>query len=238
MPHVTGPRVRKRVGAVVIALVSSAIVVGSPMAAEAGSASSKAQAKKLLLTLKDMPKGWKTEKGTGGNNSNNFPGATQLASCIGVPSSLITGNPPEVDSPYFETKSGLLEVQDSISVFSSNKTAVANLDAMANAKTPACMATLMNGSYKAQILAAAGAGATLGTITVNRADLAGFPKGTTGIVMSLPITAQGESIDATLTAVYYIKGTLGQEIDFNSYGPTTFPTSLAKSLTSTALRRL
>ena len=74
-----------------------------------------------------MPKGWKTEKGSGGSGSNNFPGATQLASCIGVPASLITSNPPEVDSPYYENKSGSLEVQDSVSVFPSAKTATAEL---------------------------------------------------------------------------------------------------------------
>jgi hypothetical protein len=50
------------------------------------------------------------------------------------------------------------------------------------------MTTLMNGSFKAQILASAGKGATLGTITVTRADPANFASGTTGLVMSLPIS--------------------------------------------------
>ena len=108
---------------------------------------------------------------------------------------------------------------------------------MASTKTPACMTTLMNGAFKAQILASAGKGATLGTITVTRADPAGFAPGTTGLVISLPITDQGVSVDATITAAYYIKGKLGQQIDFNSYGPG-FPTSLAKSQTATAIHRL
>jgi len=95
------------------------------------------------------------------------------------------------------------------------------------------MTTLTNGSLKAQILGSAGKGATVGTITVTRADPADFAQGSTGLVMSLPISEQGVSI----TAVYYIKGKLGQQIDFNSYGPA-FPTSLAESLTATALHRL
>jgi hypothetical protein len=95
----------------------------------------------------------------------------------------------------------------------------------------------MNGAFKAQIIGSAGKGATVGTIAVTRADTADLPPGTTGLVMSLPITDQGISVDASLTAVYYIKGKLGQQIDFNSYGPV-FPASLAESLTATALHRL
>jgi hypothetical protein len=184
-----------------------------------------------------MPKGWKKESGSSGSGSSNFPGAGQLASCIGVPASLIRSNPPEVDSPYYENKSGSLEVQDSVSIFPSARTATTNINAMANTKTPGCMTTLMNGAFKAQILASAGKGATLGTITVTRADPADFAAGTTGLVMSLPITVPGGSIDATLTAVFSIKGRLGQQIVFNSYGPG-FPTPLAKSLTATAVHRL
>jgi hypothetical protein len=223
---------------IVVVLLALSLTMGTQVAgAGASTASNKAQAKKLLLTLSDMPKGWKKEKGSGGSGSSSLPGATQLASCIGVPSSLITSNPPEVDSPYYENKSGSLEVQDSISVFPSAKAASEQLDALANSKTPACMTTLMNGAFKAQIIGSAGKGATVGTITVTRADTADLPPGTTGLVMSLPITDQGISVDASLTAVYYIKGKLGQQIDFNSYGPV-FPASLAESLTATALHRL
>lgn len=103
----------------VILLVSSLLGATQSAGVAASTASNKAQAKKFLLTLSDMPKGWKTEKGSGDNGSGSFPGAAQLASCIGVPSKLINANPPEVDSPYFENKSGSLEVQDSVSIFGS-----------------------------------------------------------------------------------------------------------------------
>jgi hypothetical protein len=239
MPEVTRPGVRRAPAVTVVLLLALVLTLGTQVAgAGASSASSdKAQAKKLLLTLSDMPKGWKKEKGSVGGGSSNFPGATELASCVGVPANLISSNPPEADSPYFENKSGSLEVQDSVSVFPSAKAAQSDYDALANAKTPACMTTLMNGAFKAQILASAGKGATLGTITVTRADPADFANGSTGLVMSLPISEQGVSLTAVITAVYYIKGKFGQEVDFNSYGPA-FPTSLAQSLTATALHRL
>jgi hypothetical protein len=238
MPDITGRGVLRAANVIVVALLALGLTLGTLVAgAGASAASSRTSAKKLLLTLSDMPKGWKKERGSGGGGSSNFPGASQLASCIGVPTSLISSNPPEVDSPYFEDKAGTLEVQDSVSIFPSARAATADLNALANTKTPACMTTLMNGSFKAQILASAGKGATLGTITVTRFDAANFASGATGIVMSLPISEQGVSLTAIITAVYYVKGKLGQQIDFNSYGPA-FPTSLAKSLTATALHRL
>jgi hypothetical protein len=234
MPDITGRGVLRAANVIVVALLALGLTLGTQVAgAGASAASSRTSAKKLLLTLSDMPKGWKKERGSGGGGSSNFPGASQLASCIGVPTSLISSNPPEVDSPYFEDKAGTLEVQDSVSIFPSARAATADLNALANTKTPACMTTLMNGSFKAQILASAGKGATLGT----RFDAANFASGATGIVMSLPISEQGVSLTAIITAVYYVKGKLGQQIDFNSYGPA-FPTSLAKSLTATALHRL
>jgi hypothetical protein len=237
MSQVTGRRRPTAAHVLAVTLLAAGLALGTQVTgAGASTASNKAQAKKLLLVLADMPKGWKKEKGSGGSGSSSLPGATLLASCIGVPSSLISSNPPEVDSPYYENQSGSLEVQDSVSIFPSAKDASEEFDALANTKTPACMTTLMNGAFKSQIIGSAGKGATVGTITVTRADTAGLP-GSTGLVMSLPITDQGISVDASLTAVYYIKGKLGQQIDFNSYGPV-FPTSLAKSLTATALHRL
>jgi hypothetical protein len=238
MPDVTGRGVLRATNLIVVVLLAAVLALGTQVTgAGASTASNKTQAKKLLLVLADMPRGWKKEKGSGGSGSSSLPGATLLASCIGVPSTLISSNPPEVDSPYYENKSGSLEVQDSVSIFPSAKAASEAFDAMANTKTPACMTTIMNGSFKAQIIGSAGKGATVGTITVTRADTAGFAPGSTGLVMSLPITVQGISVDASLTAVYYVKGKLGQQIDFNSYGPV-FPTSLAESLSATALHRL
>jgi len=163
MSHVTGRRSPRTANVLAVALVAAALAFGTQVAgAGASTAPNKAQAKKLLLVLADMPKGWKKEKGSGGSGSSSLPGATLLASCIGVPSTLISSNPPEVDSPYYENKSGSLEVQDSVSIFPSAKAASEAFDAMANTKTPACMTTIMNGSFKAQIIGSAGKGATVG----------------------------------------------------------------------------
>ncbi len=221
----------------ILAVVISVLGAVQPGGAGASTSSDKAQAKHYLLTLSDMPAGWTREKGSSGNGAGSFPGAKQLASCIGVPSNLISANPPEVDSPYYQSKNQNLEIQDSVSIFRSAKVAKSELAAMANVKTPSCMTTLMNGTFKSKIAASAGKGATVGTITVTSADPAQFGNGTAGLVMSLPISAQGISVTANIAAVYYVKGKFGQQIDFNSYG-TAFPSAIAKSITTVAINRL
>jgi hypothetical protein len=221
-----------------LALGACAVLTAVPFAGDAG-ASVLAQAKTHLLKLSDMPKGWATEKGTGGNGgSNKFPGASQLASCIGVPPKLITSNPPEVDSPYYENKSGSLEVQDSVTVFPSVKNAQAEYLAMSNAKTPTCLTAIANGqAFKSQLAAAGGEGAVIGTITVVKRSTASYAPGTTSLTMDIPITDQGVNITAQLTEVFFIKGNLGQQISFNSYNAT-FPASLSRSLTALAEGKL
>jgi hypothetical protein len=215
-------------------VIASGILLGV-LSTAAGAGAVSAQAKKHLLVLSDMPKGWSTEKGTNNNSgSNNFPGAKQLAGCIGVPVSLITSNPPQANSPYFENKSGSLEVQDTVSVFPSAKNAQAQYRAIDNAKTPSCVASIMNtGTYKSQIAAAAGEGTEIGTITVTEASPANFASNTAGFTLNIPFTSQGVNVTAMITAVYFVKGKLGQQITFNSYG-TTFPASISKHVTSEA----
>jgi hypothetical protein len=224
---------------VTIGTLTSALLLGTQVsgAGAARVSTNKAQAKKDLLVLSDMPTGWKTEKGSSSGGSGGIPGAKQLAGCIGVSSKLINSNPPEVDSPYFENASGSLEVQDTVSTFGSAKVAKAELAALSNAKTPGCMTTLLNGSFKTKIAASAGQGASLGNITVTPADSANFAPGTHGLDITIPVSSQGQSLTVNIAVVYGVKGALGQEISFNSYG-SAFPAQISQSLTATALSRL
>jgi hypothetical protein len=90
--------------------------------------------------------------------------------------------------------------------------------------------------FKSQI-SSASKGATVGTITVTRAKAANYASGATALTMTIPITDQGLAISAKLTEVFLVKGNLGQDVTFNSYG-TTFPAALSKHLTSVAKSRL
>jgi hypothetical protein len=216
----------------------SLLFMAMPFANPAG-ASALTQAKGHLLGLSAMPKGWKTEKGTGGSGgSSAFPGASQLASCVGAPAQLITANPPEINSPYYENKGGTLEVQDTVTVFPSAKKAKAEYAVVSNTHTPTCLSSIVNGpAFKSQLATASGKDATIGTITVAKLGTANFAPGVTSVQLSIPITYQGLTITARLTEVFFVKGDLGQQITFNAYD-TTFPASLSRRLTALATSRL
>lgn len=237
-----------RRGAFAFKLCTAGLVVGVLVATlgpgfGVGSALSRAQtqnqAKKYLLVLSDLPSGWKAEGAAStGSGSGAFPGAKQLASCIGVSPKLITSNPPQANSPYFENSAGSLEVQDSVLVFPSAKNARAQLSAITNTKTPSCMTALVNtSSFKSKVLGSSAQQASIGAITVTAARSGAYGTGTAGLVLQIPITDQGQTVAATLAEVFFIKGNLGHEISYNSYN-TTFPQSLAKHLTSVAQSRL
>ncbi|HEY1829831.1 MAG TPA: hypothetical protein VGG38_06255 [Acidimicrobiales bacterium] len=195
-----------------------------------------AQAKKHLLVLSDLPKEWSVEKGTSGSGgSGGFPGGSQLASCIGVPASVINDNSPSSTGPYYQNKGQTLEVQDSVTVFPSASYARTEFAAMANPKTPGCMATLMNGPGKSAF--GAQKGETVGTITVTSLAPKVYGPDVVGIVMNLPITYEGVTMPTQLISVNGVRGRFGQSITYDSYG-IDFPGSLAKHLDSVALHRL
>jgi hypothetical protein len=223
-----------------VAVLAVGLMLSAPAgAAGAATSTNVAQAKKHLLVLSDMPKGWKAEKGTGGSSggAGGLPGGSQLAACIGVPASVVNDNSPSANGPYYQNKDQSLEVQDTVTVFPSASYAHTQIAAMSNAKTPGCVAAYMNGPGKSAIESQGNKGETLGNVTVTPLDPHVYGAGVAGIVMSFPVTYQGVTVSTQLISVNAVKGRFGQSITYNSYG-LPFPASIAKHLTSVALGRL
>jgi hypothetical protein len=220
------------------ALLAAATFAALPPAAGASSPSS-VQAKGHLLGVGDMPAGWHTEKGSGGSGGGgkNTPGVRQLASCLGLSPRVLASNPPEVNSPYFENKAASLEVQDSVTTFSSSAKARTNFAPLNNPKVGPCMAQAFNSpAFRSQIASSA-KGATIGTFTGTDIPEGALGKGVAGVVIAVPISSQGVTLKTQFTLTFFIKGSLGGEVDFYAYG-SPFPTSLARSLIAKAASRL
>lgn len=220
------------------AVLSAALLVSlTAGTAGASHASQVAQAKKGLLVLSDLPKGWKTSAGSGGGGGN-FPGASQLASCIGVATSVLVSNPPSANSKEFDSKDGDQSVNDSVAVYPSSKDARNQYLAFVNSKTPGCMAGFVNGgSVKKQIQSEVGSGATVGTITAVKAPAANFVKNAAALTLNVPVVTQGLTVPLHITLVLGVKGKEAYQITLTSVG-TSFPASLSKHLTSVAATRL
>ena len=210
----------------------------SPAGASSGSGSghdSLTQARKDLLVLSDMPAGWTSTKNPNNNNSN--VGDTQLARCIGVSTSLIAENPPSVNSRQFQDKQGTLIVTDNVTVFPSAKNAAAEYAIGANAKTPGCMTALASGPLKAKLFGKTPKGTTFGTPLVSAVDPTAFGTGVSGFSMSVPVTAQGVTVNVTATQLETVKGRLGNQVTFTAIGAP-FSIALQKQIMAVAAGRL
>lgn len=217
-------------------LMTLAILPGTAVAAvRSGSSSSElAQARKALLVLSDMPSGWESTKAP--NNPNTTVGDAQLARCIGVAESLISENPPSVNSPQFQNKSGSLTINDNVTVFPSAKNALAELDTVSNKKTPGCMTDLAQGPLKKQLFGKQPKGVTYGTPLVSATDPSAFPF-TAGYSMSWPALTHGGTVNITVTQLFAVKGRLGQQIVFTSFG-SSFSIATEQRIAAAAVERL
>lgn len=226
---------RGRAGPVAAAGVSVALALALSLAvgaAGAANAMALAQAKTHLLKLSDMPKGWTSQKNTNGSGGK-FPGQDKLATCIGVPTSTITLNPPSVNSPEFDNSATTQTLTENIAVFSSSRVGQKEYAAIASPKTPGCYAQILNGPIKRQLQAGFGTGAVLGKITAARASAASA----VGFTIRFTVKLSGRTLPLALTSLFALHGTEGMQLQFTGIG-TSFPTSVENQLTSVALGRL
>jgi hypothetical protein len=232
------PRAMRRgaAGLVAAGLLSLALLGSSATGAGASSTGSPslAQARKDLLVLSDMPSGWKSTKNP---NTNSNLGATQLARCIGVAQSLITENPPSVDSRQFQNAQGTLDVTDNVTVFPSLKNAAAEMAIASNQKYPTCMTALSSGPLKAKLFGKLPKGTTVGTPLFSPVDPSAFGPGIVGFSMSVPITSQGVAINFNVIQLFVVKGRLGHQVMFTAVG-SPFSLALEQQIMAVAARQL
>jgi len=215
--------------------LAMAVLAATPGVVLAHPSSPLGQAKRSLLVASDLPAGWTSTKSS--NNNSSFPGADQLAGCLGVSTSLITSNPPTANSPEFDSKNQLQSVNDSVSVYPSAKAAHADFASLADSKTPSCLTQVLNGRARSALASQLGSGATLGTVLVSRSTASEFAPGSANFTAFMPITTRGITLNLQLTVIDYVKGRNEQTVVLTSV-QSPFPTSLARHLTTVAVGRL
>jgi len=227
---------RRAVISALAALFSVCFLAGVAEGSSPHQTAQLAQARKALLVLGDMAKGWKSSKSS--NNNSPTPDAAQLAACLGVPVSVVNDNPPTVYSPDFNGKDDLQTVDDSIEVFPSAKAARDDLATASSPKAPGCLTANFNTpAAKSQLMKVFGAGTKVGTAVVTRTPSADYAPHTTNITIYMPITTHGETLNLETTEVGFVKGDEEQILVFESV-QTPFPTALSRRLTALAYKRL
>jgi hypothetical protein len=214
--------------------VTLLVSLAPPAGASSGS-DSMTQARKDLLVLSDMPAGWTSTKNP--NNSNSTLGDKQLASCIGVSMSLVSENPPSVNSRQFQNKQGTLTVADNVTVFPSAKNAAAEYAIGDNPKMPGCMTAVASGPLKGKLIGKTPKGTTYGNPLVSPVDPSAFGAGVDGYAMSVPVTSQGVTLNVNVTELQTVKGRLGNQVTFTAIGAP-FSIPMEKQIMSVAAGRL
>jgi hypothetical protein len=209
---------------------------GASSSSGSSKAASLAQARKDLLVLSDLPAGWTSTKNPNANNNSSL-GNKQLAHCIGVSAALIAENPPSVYSPQFQSSDGTLTVADSVAVFPSTKNATAEYGVGSNPKFPSCLTALASGPLKAKLFGKLPKGTTVGMPLVSAVAASALAPGTAGYSLSVPVTAQGVTLNVTVTQLITIKGRLGHQVTFTSAG-TPFSLAMEQQIMKVAAARL
>jgi hypothetical protein len=241
--------VRQASGGVAAAFLAACLMAGlsagflGGTAGASAASSREAQAKKALLVRADFPKGWSTAKGDHGSTSSSgssaFPGDTQLATCLGVPLSLVDGNAPSASSPEFNLNAKNISVDDTVSIFASAKEAQAMFGTLDNPKVVGCLSANMQGPGKSAFVASAGLpkDETVGTITVTKPAAGTLAPDAAAFTLTIPIISQGVSVPVMSTIALFIKGNAVQTLTFTSL-EAAFPRSLSNHLTEVAVGRL
>jgi hypothetical protein len=216
-----------------VALVAAVVGPGLMTVGVAGVAGASESAS-TKAAVAQATKEWTSSKSS--NNNSTIPGATELATCLGVPTSVINDNPPTANSPEFDSANQLMTVTDSIAVSPSLKSAKADYNSLANKKTPGCLSTVLNGVTKASLASEFGSGASIGTIDVTRSPNAEFAGHGANFTAFLPVTVQEQTLNVQLTIIDYLKGTENETVTLTSI-ESPFPTTLAKHLTTLAVDR-
>jgi hypothetical protein len=194
-----------------------------------------AQSRGHLLVLSDLPAGWTAQGSvTNSTNGGTFPGAKQLAQCLGVSQAIINLNEPQASSPSFVNKGQTLYAQDQFGIYPSVSVARQEFASFSNAKTPGCVNALMapGGALRTQMASSFGEGAKMGAVTVTALGTARVGPHAAGFRMAFPVTTQGVTLATTFDFAVIVRGKLSNMFVFSSVGASGFPASLEKHLVS------
>ncbi len=214
---------RLGIGLAVGGLAAGAV---SGSAGAAATAKEKAQAKSALVSLSDLPHGWtsSTVPSTSASGTG-FSGGPELARCLGVPTKLVTSNPPKELSPLYSNPGGSELVQDTISIYPSAAYAHSVFDAVSSRKSAGCIAAELN---------SAGGSSASDRASVTRLT---SPKGTAEFTLDATVSGgSGKPTPTSTEIVYFVHGQYGTGLDVETSG-TQPPTALTAQLLSVAQAR-
>lgn len=188
-----------------------------------------------LTQLSDLPAGW-TSGAAAAAPSQTSPWSKQLASCAGVSKGLAAIKPTKFSGPNYASSDNTLAVEDAISVYPTAAEAHADFVAVSKPKTPRCMNSIGSQALRTSIQDEAGAGATVGAVSIAPLAAGTYEANETGYQVTIPLVSQGRQLTITSTEIDFVHGRYVQQLTFNGNGAT-FPPLLEVHLIRVAKAR-
>jgi len=218
-------------------LATAATVAAAHPAGAQSTAAGEAQAKAALLRLSDFPSSW-TAKGevSADVGGSPFPGAGQLATCMGVPESAFNGAEPEAQSPEFDQNAQNQWVQDEVQVFPSAHAAASAVAVFANPKAPGCLQQILGGPDRNAIFGISKGQGSVGRVSVTSGTPPALAQHAASLTMVVPITTGGVTVHTRLTTQVFSRGRDADSLSFYSID-SRFPAALAAHLGTISVNR-
>lgn len=225
MLDVASTRRRTLVGAAAGAMLvlggATATAASTPAGAAAGRPAAVARAEHDLLRRSDFPAGW-TASPMGTTGAGQTVGVDQIAACVGVPGRSFPADPPRATDPEFDQTTEDLSVDEEVTVFPTTTAAAAAFSVFADPRASTCAAAYLR--------------RTGPHFTVRRLSFPALGARSTGLALSLPVTADGRTVTTLVDDVFVLTGRTEVVLDLTALG-SPFPAALARSLATTAAGR-
>lgn len=203
-------------------------------------ASDKAEAERVVLRLTDLPpRAWTGKPDDSSDSPEKDAAGKQLGECMSVDPSIVAGGAKgkaTADSDDFEDE-GNHQVSNSVTVVSSRARASEQLAVFKKAEFPKCFETYMTTAIKSKTSGGGSSGgATFGAVRVTPFTVPGLNAESVSYRISVPVSGEGQTLDALIDMVVVLKGRTGVRMTFTGIG-SPFPPDLETSLTNKIIDR-
>ena len=196
-------------------------------------------AKNELLQLSDLPSGWSASGSiTSGAGTGLSPQQIQqLASCLGISVSAIDTNPAQASSPTFNDPTGVVSVQDDVSVYPNAQGARTDFSTFSNPKSPSCIVSVFGPTFRKEAQSGLQSGQTFGTLSASKKTFPSYGDESGQLELVAPIT-QGNQVVHIYVDIYIVVKGRGESVILVFSPGSPFPLNTATQIVDHSVSHL
>jgi hypothetical protein len=194
-------------------------------------AAAQSAANAALLSINDLPAGWSTSKDES-DDSDAAEFQTQLADCLGAPSSIVSGDEAavHVESPDFDSPDGNTTISETISVDRAER--VEQVFAVLHQSNLTDCMTEALGDYMKQAFADSDdpdvQSVKLGDVEVGQLSAGHYGDDTVALRATVPVEVSGISTSVYFDVLYIRQGNAVENLTFEGLGTAVDPQTTAR----------